>query len=195
VRLKTTLAVVIGLIGIGVYAASVLATAGSGFTAAQQWKGAFDRLDVRTESAGSDAQLWKNLPGPAAKPAWFWSALAEYEHRHADAYEVALRTKLTSDLWITRNAIEPGGHSGWHTHPGPSLIVVTAGEITAYAGDDPGCTPRRYKAGEGFVDPGGAHVHLLRNESGAPAETVAVQFLQKDATRRIDMPAPGNCPF
>ena len=96
---------------------------------------------------------------------------------------------------MTRNVISAGGQSGWHTHPGPSLILVTAGEITAYEGDDPTCTPTRYKAGEGFVDPGDGHVHLLRNETSAPAETVAFQIVPKDAMRRIDAPAPAACGF
>jgi hypothetical protein len=34
---------------------------------------------------------------------------------------------------------------------------------------------------------------MLRNETGAPAETIAVQLLPKDAARRIDVPDPGNC--
>jgi quercetin dioxygenase-like cupin family protein len=110
-------------------------------------------------------------------------------------HQVKLKTQGISDVYVTRNAIAAGGQSGWHTHPGPSLIMVTAGEITAYDGDDPTCTPTRYQAGEGFVDPGDGHVHLLRNESGAPAETVAVQFLPKDAMRRIGTPAPGTCGF
>jgi hypothetical protein len=55
--------------------------------------------------------------------------------------------------------------------------------------------PKTYAAGEGFIDPGDGHVHLLRNETAAPAETVAVQILAKDAPRRIDAPSPGNCPF
>jgi quercetin dioxygenase-like cupin family protein len=110
-------------------------------------------------------------------------------------WQVKLKTKGVSDVYVTRNAIDPGGQSGWHTHPGPSLIIVTVGEITAYDGDDPTCTPKRYRAGEGFVDDGGGHVHLLRNETAAPAETVAVQFLRQGATRRIGTPAPGNCGF
>jgi quercetin dioxygenase-like cupin family protein len=110
-------------------------------------------------------------------------------------HQVKLKTKGVSDVYVTRNAIAAGGQSGWHTHPGPSLIIVTAGEITAYASDDPTCTPTRYRAGEGFVDPGDGHVHLLRNETDGPAETVAVQILPQDATRRIDTPAPGNCGF
>jgi quercetin dioxygenase-like cupin family protein len=110
-------------------------------------------------------------------------------------HQVKVKTKGASDVYVTRNAIAVGGQSGWHTHPGPSLIMVTLGEITAYEGDDPTCTGKIYRAGEGFVDPGDGHVHLLRNESAAPAETVAVQILPKDATRRIDAPAPGNCTF
>ena len=110
-------------------------------------------------------------------------------------HQVKLKTQGVSDVYVTRNAIAVGGQSGWHTHPGPSLIMVTAGEIAAYEGDDPTCTPKRYRAGEGFVDPGDGHVHLLRNESGVPAETVAIQILPQGATRRIGTPAPGNCPF
>lgn len=110
-------------------------------------------------------------------------------------HQVKLKTKGVSDVYVTRNAIAVGGQSGWHTHPGPSLIIVTLGEIVAYAGDDPTCTPKRYRAGEGFVDPGDGRIHLLRNESDAPAETVAVQFLPNGATRRIDAPASGNCSF
>jgi quercetin dioxygenase-like cupin family protein len=110
-------------------------------------------------------------------------------------HKVKLKTKGTSDVYVTRNTIAVDGQSGWHTHPGPSLIIVTLGEITAYEGDDPKCSPTRYRAGEGFVDPGDGHVHLLRNDSGAPAETVAFQIVPKDAMRRIETPAPGNCPF
>jgi quercetin dioxygenase-like cupin family protein len=160
---KWALTLVVGLIGLAVYAGNVLATAQSGFTAAQQWKGVFGEIDVKTNNF---------LP-----------------------HQVKIKTKEASDVYVTRNAIAVGGQSGWHTHPGPSLIMVTAGEIMAYEGDDPTCTPTRYRAGEGFVDPGDGHVHLLRNESGAPAETVAVQFLPQGAMRRIGTPAPGNCGF
>jgi quercetin dioxygenase-like cupin family protein len=192
---KVTLAVGFVLVALVLWAANVLATPGVGFTAAQQWKGAFGALDLKSDAAGGDKRPWKSLPGPAAKPKWFWAALAEYQQRRGDGRELQLTTKGASDVYVTRNAIAVGGHSGWHTHPGPSLIIVTLGEITAYEGDDPTCAPKRYRAGEGFVDPGGSHVHLLRNESGAPAETIAVQFLPREAMRRVDAPAPGNCGF
>ena len=107
--------------------------------------------------------------------------------------ELMLKTKNPIDLYVVRNAIAIGGQSGWHTHPGPSLITVTIGTITAYEG--PLCTPTRYTAGQGFIDQGGGEVHLIRNESGAVAETVAVQFLPVGAVRRIDAPKPNNCLF
>ena len=109
-------------------------------------------------------------------------------------WDVKISTKGESDVYITRNAIAVGGHSGWHMHPGPSLITVTLGEITAYDSHNPLCTPKVYRAGEGFID-SGDHAHLLKNESGAPAETVAVQFLPDGSTRRIDASKPNNCSF
>jgi quercetin dioxygenase-like cupin family protein len=162
-KAKWALAVLVGLVGVAAFAANVLATDGSGFRAAQQWKGVFGEMDVHVVG----------MPD----------------------HQVKLKTQGVSDVYVTRNTIDPGGHSGWHTHPGPSLIIVTVGEIMAYDGDDPTCTPKHYRAGEGFVDPGDGHVHLLRNETDAPAETVAVQILPQGATRRQDRPAPGNCSF
>ena len=106
------------------------------------------------------------------------------------------RTKGDSDLYIQNNVWQPGGTTGWHTHLGHSLIIVTAGTITAYEGDDPTCTPTVYTQGMGFVDPGHGHVHILRNEGAVVASTMAVQMIPAGTTRRIDIPtAPGNCPF
>jgi hypothetical protein len=103
------------------------------------------------------------------------------------------RTKGPSDLFVQSNLWLPGGSTGWHTHPGHSLIIVTAGTVTAYEGNDPSCAPKEYTVGMGFVDPGGDHVHLIRNEDADEARTVAVQLIPAGATRRIDAPAPQAC--
>jgi quercetin dioxygenase-like cupin family protein len=117
--------------------------------------------------------------------------------RTADRWKAQLKTHGQSDVYVVDNKFAPGGTVGWHSHPGPSLILVVAGTVTNYEGDDPNCTPHAYSAGDGFIDPGGGHMHVLRNESStAPAETIAVQLLPQGAGRRIDVPtAPGNCPF
>ncbi len=100
-----------------------------------------------------------------------------------------------SDVYVVRNTVVPGGHSGWHTHPGPSLITVKEGTATLYDSDDPTCTPHMYPAGTGVIDPGRGHVHLLRNEGSVNLVTVTVQILPAGAPRRIDAPRLGNCPF
>jgi hypothetical protein len=72
---------------------------------------------------------------------------------------------------------------------------ITAGTVTAYEGNDPKCEPCVYTQGMTFVDPGGSHVHIIRNESDVPAQTIAVQLIPAGAARRIDVASPGNCPF
>jgi quercetin dioxygenase-like cupin family protein len=103
--------------------------------------------------------------------------------------------KGSSDVYVQSNVWAPGGSTGWHSHPGHSLIVVTAGTVTDYEGHDPDCKPHVYKTGMGFVDPGGGHIHILRNEGEVEAQTIAVQFIPADAERRIDVADPGNCHF
>lgn len=110
-------------------------------------------------------------------------------------HEVEIKTEGSSDVYIVTNTVALGGYSGWHTHPGPSLVTVKSGTATFYDGDDPTCTPRVVQAGEAVVDIGGGHVHMVRNEGNVQLELVAFQIVPQGAARRIDVPDPGNCPF
>lgn len=101
----------------------------------------------------------------------------------------------TSDLYVQSNIWQVGGSTGWHTHPGHSLILVTAGAVTDYDGDDPDCNPHVYTKGMTFIDPGGGHVHIIRNEGRSIAQTIAIQLIPAGAARRIDVADPGNCHF
>ncbi len=103
------------------------------------------------------------------------------------------KTKGDSDVYVQNNVWQPGGDTGWHSHPGSSLIIVTAGTVTDYESDDPDCKPTVYTQGMGFVDAGGDHVHLIRNEGNVIASTMAVQLIPANAARRIDEPQPANC--
>jgi quercetin dioxygenase-like cupin family protein len=108
-------------------------------------------------------------------------------------HQVRINTKGLSDVHVTTNVVVPGGESGWHTHPGPSIVVVKSGTATVYDGDDPTCAPQVYEAGSAFVDVGGGDVHLVRNENSVNLETVAFQVVPAGAARRIDAPNPGFC--
>jgi hypothetical protein len=98
------------------------------------------------------------------------------------------------DIAVQRIVFQPGGHSGWHRHPGPVFIEVVTGTMTFYMSDDPTCAPIVRSAGQGYLDVG-EHAHIARNESGAPAENIVVYLAPQGAALRIDAPDPGNCPF
>ena len=109
------------------------------------------------------------------------------------AGQLLQQTKGLSDVYVQSNTLAPDGSTGWHMHPGQSLVIVTAGTVTDYEGLDPECRPHVYTKGMGFVDPGGEHVHNIRNEGDVEARTIVVQFIPAEAARRIDVADPGNC--
>ena len=104
------------------------------------------------------------------------------------------KTKGLSDGYVLSNVWEPGGSTGWHTHLSHTLVIVTAGAVTAYHGADPTCTGTVYTAGMSFVELAN-HVHIVRNEGTVEAQSVAVRLIPAGQPGRIDAPAPGNCPF
>jgi len=124
-------------------------------------------------------------------------SLGRFGEMKINTDDVKLKTKSDSDVYVVRNTVVPGGQSGWHYHPGPSLITVVQGTATFYDGDDPTCTPRVFPAGSGVIDDSvdASHVHLLRNEGTTNLITVTMQIVPAGAPRRVDAPAPGNCPF
>ena len=109
----------------------------------------------------------------------------------ADGWHLKFKLKGDTDLVVTKIAIGAGGTSGWHTHPGSSLVKVTAGTVTLYDADL--CTGRQLGVGGTFVDEGGGHLHLVRNETGIAAEVSVVQIMPAGVARRIDAPRPNNC--
>ncbi len=102
--------------------------------------------------------------------------------------DVKIKTKGFSDVYVVHNRIVPGGHTGWHSHPGPSIISVVSGQATEYRSDDPNGIV--HAANTAFVDEGGDHAHIIVNEGTTDLVLVAFQILPLGAPRRIDLPAP-----
>ena len=106
----------------------------------------------------------------------------------SEDHGVIFLTKGQSDVYVVYNKIAPGGHTGWHSHPGPSIVSVRSGTATEYRSDEPDAIV--HSAGTAFVDEGGDHAHIIVNEGSTDLELVAFQILPKGAQRRIDEPAP-----
>jgi len=167
-RRKWLLALLVGVFGAAAYGGTVLATPPSGVTPTVFGVGRFDDIDATT----------KTDIDPGA-PTDFWQA--------------RINTKGVTDLHVLQNVIAPGGTFGWHSHPGPSLVIVKSGTATFYLAGDPTCSPHVVQAGSGFVD-NGHDTHVVRNDGKVDLVTVVVSFVPAGFQRRIDEPAPANCP-
>ena len=100
------------------------------------------------------------------------------------------------DTVMQQIIIAPGGQTGWHSHPGPVVVLIKSGQMSFYDGDDPTCTVRTYSAGQAFIDSGQGHVHIARNEGPENLELWATYFdVPPGGAFRIDAPNPGNCSF
>jgi quercetin dioxygenase-like cupin family protein len=95
----------------------------------------------------------------------------------------------TNGLWesrVVKFRIAPGGHTGWHSHPGPVFVMITAGTMTLEQADG---STAVYPAGAGFVEEPG-HVNIGRNEGNSDLELVAFFLTPQGTPIRIDEPQP-----
>lgn len=173
-KLNWLLALSTVILGAATYVGNIQATPSSGFTASTISVGRLEEFDVTHH-------LVADKPDDDTSKRNVWLSLQ--------------KTKGPSDLYVQSNVWQIGGTTGWHTHPGHSLVTVTEGAVTNYDGDDPTCTPKVYTIGMTFVDHGGDHAHLVRNEGFVVAKTTAVQLIPAGATRRINDPGNPACPF
>ena len=98
------------------------------------------------------------------------------------------------DIAFQQLTIGPGGHTGWHTHPGPTFVSVAQGEGTLYHGIA-GCPAHKYATGTSFFQPT-TEVHNFRNEGASPLVVYAMYALPKGTPNsgiRIDQPQPASC--
>jgi hypothetical protein len=133
--------------------------------------------------------------------------------RSTDGFDVEIKAQDNTDIAVSNVVVAPGGTSGWHSHPGPVLVIVKTGTITFYRagkhggqnGDDanghngpnePTCSRTDYPAGSAFVEvPAPGHVMLAKNERATEATVTATYFAPPGAALRIDQPWPGDdCP-
>ena len=85
----------------------------------------------------------------------------------------------------------PNSSTGWHRHPGKTLVTVKSGTFTVYHAND--CAPRVYGPGDAFVERSST-VHVGRNETGGVVELGVVFFgVPIGGSPRIDQPQPAGC--
>jgi quercetin dioxygenase-like cupin family protein len=114
-----------------------------------------------------------------------------------DRHTEVVHVPDAQDTVLQQMVLAPGGQTGWHTHPGPAVVLIKSGTLTLYSLESTGCVPRIYSAGQAFVDSGQGHVHLAANQGTENVELWVTFFdVPPGGPFRLDAANPGGgCPF
>jgi quercetin dioxygenase-like cupin family protein len=101
---------------------------------------------------------------------------------------IRVHSRQPTDLVFARVTLQPDGYTGWHTHPGPLLVVVQSGTLTRYDSD---CDARTYAAGQAFTEPAGRrYVHMGANKTSEPTVLDITYVVPAGGPLRDEAPAP-----
>jgi quercetin dioxygenase-like cupin family protein len=112
---------------------------------------------------------------------------------------VHLQATGSTDLAMVQVTVQPHSSTGWHTHAGPSMVIVKNGAVRLieptegeHWGDGHGCTDETFAAGAAFAHP--ADVHDVANDGAEPAVVYITYFLPEGGTPAL-VPAdpPPGC--
>lgn len=100
-----------------------------------------------------------------------------------------------NDAIVDSVKIDPGGKTGWHTHPGPEFLVVTKGVLTFQRSDGVTCVTERVSAGQAFLGAAAGELHAAHNEEEGPTEFVVTFFnVPTGESPRAEGEPPLLCP-
>jgi quercetin dioxygenase-like cupin family protein len=100
------------------------------------------------------------------------------------------------DTAFQQATIQPGGSSGWHTHPGATFVAVLQGEGTIYRVTGSSCTSTKIGVGTGFAQMP-TELHSVHNEGTVPFVVYTLYVLPRGTPNtaiRVDQPQPTACP-
>ena len=102
--------------------------------------------------------------------------------------------QVGTDIAMAQITVDPGGSSGWHSHPGGAIIVVKQGTLTVHRSIGSQCQTETYSAGQAFIERPGEVDQVVN--TGAIPYTLFVTFprVPQGDSPRTDEPDPGTCP-
>ncbi len=106
----------------------------------------------------------------------------------SDEHNVQLHVQGPSDVLQTLLVFQPGGQTGWHTHPGPVVVIVKSGALTEIHSN--GCVTV-HPTGSAFFETKG-EVHNAINQTGVVSEVYATFLSPAGAQPLIPASDPGG---
>ena len=126
---------------------------------------------------------------PGSAPAGFFVSDSRITDMELEALAHAVKPD-GSRLFVQHSVFAPGQSTGWHTHPGPAIVMVVSGSQTLTEPQGSQCHTVTADAGQGFVTDTGIHEAIT---GPAGADTWAIYVLPPDATA-VRNPPTGTLP-
>jgi quercetin dioxygenase-like cupin family protein len=128
----------------------------------------------------------------ADAPSGFTSVLIG---RGQSAHSFGIQQRKSNDVATNQNTIQPAGYSGWHSHPGTSVLILQSGQLTLFSEPIAGgaCSVHTYTAGQVFLEHPENEYNAVN--TGTEPAVVAVTFFNvpHGGSSRIEQTNPGNC--
>jgi quercetin dioxygenase-like cupin family protein len=113
--------------------------------------------------------------------------------RGTDTSHGTLPLRFGTDIAMAQITVNPGGSSGWHSHPGGAIIIVQAGTLTTYRSVGRKCEATTYTAGQAFIERPGEVDQVLNTGSVPYVLYVTFPRVPPGGSTRTDEPDPGTC--
>jgi quercetin dioxygenase-like cupin family protein len=127
---------------------------------------------------------------PSPPPVFVNTPLA----RGIDVSDGTIPLQVGSDVVMAEITVQPGGSSGWHSHPGGAIIVVKAGTLTVYRSIGSQCQISTYSGGQAFIERPGEVDDVLNMGTVPYVLLVTFPRVPEGDSARVDEPDPGTCP-
>lgn len=114
--------------------------------------------------------------------------------RGIDTSDGTIPLQFGTDIAMVQITVNPGGSSGWHSHPGGAIIIVKHGELTVYKSVGSDCQATTYTAGQAFIERPGELDDVVNDGQDPYVLYVTFPRVPPGGFTRIDEPNPGNCP-
>jgi quercetin dioxygenase-like cupin family protein len=122
---------------------------------------------------------------PAAVPLGTLAGGTPLNVLSVDAFTRAINQAHGTNAVLQHLHFAPGQSTGWHTHPGPNVVLIVAGLFTLI---DEHCLETQYGPGQGFATGLDVHEGIAGPEG---ADFYGLYFLPADAdVLRVDASGP-----
>jgi quercetin dioxygenase-like cupin family protein len=101
--------------------------------------------------------------------------------------------QVGTDVAMAQVTVEPGGSSGWHSHPGGAIIIVKQGSLTVYRALGSQCQVESHSAGQAFIERPGEVDQVINTGSVPFVLLVTFPRVPTGAAARTDHANPGTC--